>query len=486
MLFRGLCGALAAFALLVTGSVAASAAAALPSVVSPPTLAPVAEGDQPRLGTQFVPNAAFSSGTEGWVGHGRLVVAPVGLGRSSGALLTSSQLRPVALTTRPRVVASSAVGSLFRAGSWVRTTRVGQHGSLVVRELTDGRVTAVHRAHFTLRDDDWHLIRLTVRPRAANSFLNVRVTANRQAKGDRFMVDNVTLRLADTPATPCWFSRRGIPSPACGALVGATFNSNSDPASWEAELGRPLGVRRTYWGPGQVTSAIQVARQDITAHHIPWISFKLPHNWADMAAGLGDDWAGDLATRLSRVKGPVWVAFHHEPEGDGNMAAWKAMQERLAPIVRRTAPNVAYTAILTGWHQVLGAPRYDLKTVWPDTTIDIAGFDPYNWYGTLKSSGALDTQHVDMKHVYFDPISRWADSKGIEWAVAETGYTDLAHVVDPTWLAQTFTGLQADHGIAMAYFNSPLNSAATWTWVLASPGKKAAFANVIAPTARLP
>jgi len=110
MLFRGLCGALAAFALLVTGSVAASAAAALPGVVSPPTLAPVAKGDQPRLGTQFVPNPAFSSGTEGWVGHGRLVVATVGLGRSSGALLTSSQLRPVALTTRPRVVASSAVG----------------------------------------------------------------------------------------------------------------------------------------------------------------------------------------------------------------------------------------------------------------------------------------------------------------------------------------------------------------------------------------
>jgi hypothetical protein len=162
------------------------------------------------------------------------------------------------------------------------------------------------------------------------------------------------------------------------------------------------------------------------------------------------------------------------------------MQEHLAPIVRSTAPNVAYTAILMGWYQISGDTRYSLANVWPNTKIDIAGFDPYNWYGTLKSSGALDTQHVDMKHVYFDPISRWADSKGIEWAVAETGYTDLAHVVDPTWLAQTFTGLQADHGIAMAYFNSPLNSAATWTWVLASPGKKAAFANVIAPTARLP
>jgi hypothetical protein len=493
MLFRGLCDALAAFPLLLAGSVAGSAtgsaSTALPDVVPPSTLATLAVGDQPTLGTQFVPNADFSSGTEGWVGYGRLVAAPVGRARSSGALLTSSQLQPVALTTRPRVVAPSAVGSLFRAGSWVRTTRVGQHGSLVVRELTDGGVTALHRAHFTLRDDDWHLVRLTVRPRSANSFLNVRVTASRQTKGDRFMVDNVTLRLADTPATPCWFSRRGIPSPACGALVGATFNSNSDPASWEAELGRPLGVRRTYWGPSQptyVASAVEVARKDLAARRIPWISFKLPHTWAEMAAGMGDDWTRDLATRLSELDGPVWVAFHHEPEGDGNIAAWKAMQERLAPIVRRAAPNVAYTAILTGWHQILGAPRYDLKTVWPDTTIDIAGFDPYNWYGTLKSSGTVDTQHVDMKDVYFDPISRWADSKGVEWAVSETGYTDLAQVVDPTWLPRTFTGLEADHGIAMTYFNSPLNSADSWTWVLASPGKKAAFANVIAPTARLP
>jgi len=300
------------------------------------------------------------------------------------------------------------------------------------------------------------------------------------------MVDNVTLRLADRPTTPCWFSRRGIPSPACGALVGAAFNSNTDPASWEGGLGRPLGVRRTYWGPGQVTTAIQVARQDISAHRIPWISFKLPHSWAEMAAGMGDGWAGDLATRLSAVNGPVWVGFHHEPEGDGDLAAWKAMQERLAPIVRRAAPNVAYTAILTGWHEIFDATRYDLRTVWPDTTIDIAGFDPYNWYGTLKSSGTVDTSHVDMKNVYFDPISRWADSKGVEWAVAETGYTDLAHSVDPTWLPRTFTGLEADHGIAMTYFNSPLNSAATWTWVLDNPGKKAAFANLIAGTARLP
>jgi hypothetical protein len=289
-----------------------------------------------------------------------------------------------------------------------------------------------------------------------------------------------------TTVPACTFSARGIPSSVCGPLLGAAYNSNTDPTPWEAELGRPLGVRRTYWGPTQVTSAVKVAATDIAAHRIPWISFKLPYSWADMAAGKGDVWARDLAVRLSELDGPVWVAFHHEPEGDGNIAAWKAMQERLAPIVRSAAPNVAYTAILMGWYQISGDARYSLSTVWPDTKIDIAGFDPYNWYGTMKSSGVIDTKQVDMKKDYFDPISTWAASKGLAWAVAETGYTNAAHDVDPTWLPRTFAGLKADNGIAMTYFNTSLNSESTWTWVLSSAAKKAAFAQTLAGSARLP
>jgi hypothetical protein len=326
------------------------------------------------------------------------------------------------------------------------------------------------------------MVSLPVRRRARHHALNVEVRAYRQRPGDRFVVDNVTLRMTAATArrTACRFSRRGIPTRACGPLVGAAYRSNSDPGSWEKELGRPLGVRRTYWGPTQVASAVSVAKADVAAHRIPWVSFKLPYSWSDMAAGKGDAWAKDLATRLSQVGGPVWVAFHHEPEGDGDIAAWKRMQEHLAPLVRSTAPNVAYTAILMGWYQISGDPRYSLATVWPDTKIDIAGFDPYNWYGTMKSSGVVDTKQVDMKAAYFDPISAWAASKGMAWAVAETGYTDAAHAVDPTWLPRTFAGLKADHGIAMAYFNTSLNSASTWTWVLGSAGKKAAFARVLA------
>jgi hypothetical protein len=485
-LVLGLCGSLAAGTLLAAGPATGVTDAPLSAGVATPAATPVATSEQPAVGTQFVPNAGFSRGVDGWKAWGRLVVTPAGLRGGMGARLTSTELQPVVVTTRPRAVASSAVGSVFQAGAWVRSSQLSQRVALVVRELVDGRVTAEHRARIKIETLGWHFVTLRVHPESRRSSLNVRVRANNQRPNDRFMVDNVTLRIAALPASACTLSRRGIPSSACGPLMGAAFGSNTDPTPWEAELGRPLGVRRTYWGPNHVGSAVRVAKEDIAAHRIPWISFKLPHGWANMAAGKGNAWARDLATRLREVGGPVWVAFHHEPEGDGNIAAWKAMQERLAPIVRRVAPNVAYTAILMGWHQVSGDPRYDLDTIWPDTKIDIAGFDPYNWYGTLRRNGLADRNHADMKKIYFDPISRWADSKGIEWAVAETGYTDLAHELDPMWLPRTLHGLKADHGIALTYFNSPLNSEASWTWVLDSPGKKAAFARTIARTAQLP
>src|SRR4051812_11258173 len=85
-----------------------------------------------------------------------------------------------------------------------------------------------------------------------------------------------------TVPAPCTFSERGIPSPSCGPLVGAAYGSNSDPSGWEKQLGRPLGVRRTYWGPSQVDDAVAVARADVAARRIPWISFKVPYSWEEM------------------------------------------------------------------------------------------------------------------------------------------------------------------------------------------------------------
>ena len=42
------------------------------------------------------------------------------------------------------------------------------------------------------------------------------------------------------------------------------------------------------------------------------------------------DW--DIATKLSKLNGPVWIAFHHEPENDGDITLWTKMQARLAQV----------------------------------------------------------------------------------------------------------------------------------------------------------
>ena len=34
-----------------------------------------------------------------------------------------------------------------------------------------------------------------------------------------------------------------------------------------------------------------MAKTDLAERRLPWISFKLPYSWADMATGKGDAWA---------------------------------------------------------------------------------------------------------------------------------------------------------------------------------------------------
>jgi hypothetical protein len=275
---------------------------------------------------------------------------------------------------------------------------------------------------------------------------------------------------------------KGIP--ADGAYVGATVGSNTDPHLLEAEIGRQLGIRRTFWRPDQVDKAVSVAKTDLAAGRLPWISFKFPASWAEVAAGHSDAWARDIATKLAVLKGPVWVAFHHEPEGDGDIATWVAAQQRLSPIVREHAPNVAYSIILTGYQQVFGDPEYSLYATWPgDGLVDIIGFDVYNSYGVVKD-GVTTNHQTDLTTTYFEKFNLFATRKNVRWGLAETGYTDRAANDDPEWLGRTYDGLVANRGVAFAYYDTTLNSAATWH--LRLPAKKASFSSLVRRSPALP
>lgn len=258
----------------------------------------------------------------------------------------------------------------------------------------------------------------------------------------------------------CRYSERGIPS--CGALMGAAFGGNADPSEWERSMQRHLGVHRTYWRADQVGEAVATAEADLSRQRVPWVSFKLPHSWEEMRDGVGDDWVRSLARDLSRLDGPVWLALHHEPEGDGDIRAWTAMQARLAPIVRGEAPNVAYSLILTGWHQLHGDRAYSLDSVWPrGTRIDLLGFDVFDRYGAEKDGVTL-TERTRLRRDYFPSFNVFAKQHGVAWGIAETGHTDLSAAEDPAWISRTYEALLENDGVAFSYFNSTLNSTGSW------------------------
>jgi hypothetical protein len=258
----------------------------------------------------------------------------------------------------------------------------------------------------------------------------------------------------------CRYTERGIPK--CGALLGAAYGGNTNPVLWERSMGHRLGVHRTYYAADEVDLAVSTARLDLHRKRVPWISFKLPYSWGEMAAGRGDVWARQLAQQLSKLDGPVWVAFHHEPEGEGIISDWTAMQERLAPIVRAAAPNVAYSVILTGWNQFHGGKQYSLKSLWPeDTKIDLVGFDVYNWYGADRG-GVVTTERTRFKHNYFTRFQKFAEQHDVAWGLAETGYTDRAAAVEPRFVQHLYNGVRRHGGVAVSYFNSTLNSTQPW------------------------
>lgn len=287
------------------------------------------------------------------------------------------------------------------------------------------------------------------------------------------------------PVGQAKFTRNGIPLNG-GVLVGAGIGGNTDPAAQEAQFGNKLALHRLFYQSNQVSKAVSAARADLALGRLPWVSFKLPYSWSEMAAGKGDAWAADIANQMGALDGPVWIAFHHEPEKDGPIADWTALQSRLSPIVK-AKPNLAFTIIITGWTNFFsGDATYNIATMWPgDGKVDIIGMDPYNKYGVTEN-GKLNTTNTDLK-TYYDILAPFAKAHGAKWAVAETGYTSKAAAIDPNWLIRAYDDMKAAGGIGLTYFDSSLNSVGDSDWPLnTTPSKVAAFSELLKRSTRLP
>lgn len=174
------------------------------------------------------------------------------------------------------------------------------------------------------------------------------------------------------------------------------------------------------------------------------------------------------------------MTFHHEPEGDGDVQAWRAAQEHVAPIVRARAGNAAYAVVLTGWNQVHGPDEFALDRIWPRTTVDIAGFDVYD--NPKLDRAASDARMQD----FVDELAAWAAATGVRWALAETGYAGHAtpeRVSDTSWVSRTVARVGRAGAVAFVYFNSNVNSSQDWR--LDTAGEFADFRTVLVESVRL-
>ena len=242
--------------------------------------------------------------------------------------------------------------------------------------------------------------------------------------------------------------------------VGAAVSGGNTVEGREREFGLGLRVNRTYYSADRISAAVRVATADVEAGRLPWISFKAPDSWAAMAGGAGDAWARELADGLATVPGPVWLAVHHEPEKDGDMAEWTAMQARIAPIVHARSDNVAYTVIYSGWN-TFGGGKNTLATKWPgDANIDVTAIDAYNDYGVVRS-GREGEKQLDIR-AYYEKLSAWAKQHGTAWGIAETGQSIAGAQDDPTWLTRAYEDMRALGGAAFSYYDSNENSVSDW------------------------
>ena len=227
-----------------------------------------------------------------------LAVAAIGL-----TVTTASSIATQDHSTKAAAVAYDHV---MRAR--ILTTKSGTEVTVVVREMRNGRVIQERREDATLAAGEPNRISMLVRSAYPRPDFQVRLMNDGLAPGEGLALERVRWSSRGTvdpgdpptpdpsdpptpdpsdpptpdpsnpptpdpsdPPTPdpsdpptdepegeqgtlsngCSYSARGIPE--CGAYLGQTYGANEDPTEFESDMGRRLGVHRTFYRADQVS-----------------------------------------------------------------------------------------------------------------------------------------------------------------------------------------------------------------------------------------
>jgi hypothetical protein len=239
------------------------------------------------------------------------------------------------------------------------------------------------------------------------------------------------------------------------------FYGSSSPAGslsgFEDALGEPLPCYRSFFGSGEPGALHARVADDVRRGRLSIPSIKPPGPWAESAADKG--WIESVLGPLGDLGAPVFLAVHHEPEGEahayGTPDDYRLLQLSVIHTAATLAPTVTIVPILGSW-------SFDSRT----------NRDPAEWNVAQATAYGVDI---------YNP---WSPANGKRWIpLAEK--LDLAHeqaagrpiVVgeygcrsDPNtpgraagWMRDAFTAALASDVVAMAYFNSAQNSPdGTW------------------------
>lgn len=272
-----------------------------------------------------------------------------------------------------------------------------------------------------------------------------------------------TAAQANSPSQPSVKSRfPGDPRPsATGKLFwGAAINGNGDPMTrHEQQSGVSLSLRRTFFGWRHHETAnsylYKTVENDIANNRLSWVSTKTP-SWREVASGKHDARIDSLLKRLDSYNRPIWLTFHHEPEGGGGVnspddpggaAAWRGMQIRVRERMNALAiKNVAFAPILMSytWNPASSRSPNDwyVPGIW-----DFYGVDSYR---NTESGDMLSDKGLNN-------FMTWVNKKNLPVAFGEWGNRGTNSAAANEMQAFLQWGIKNDV-VGMAYFDSGLNS----------------------------
>lgn len=254
----------------------------------------------------------------------------------------------------------------------------------------------------------------------------------------------------------------GDPNPSVtGKLFwGAAVHGNGDPKTrHEQQAGVSLSLRRTFFQWHHHESAnsflFKTVENDIANNRLSWVSTKTP-SWREVASGKHDARIDHLLKRLESYNHPIWLTFHHEPEGGGGnnfpddpggAAAWRGMQIRVRERMDALGiDNVAFAPILMSWTWDPSSKRspsdWYVPGIW-----DFYGIDHYqnSESGTMLSGRG------------FNNFMKWIANKNLPVGIGEWGNRGTNSAAANEMQAFMNWG-RANDVVGMAYFDSGLNS----------------------------